>query len=270
MEKSETKFAAVVLAADRGPNDPVAREAKTPCKSMTPIDGTPMVLRVLDALSASGEIGAQILCGPPQAILDSAPALMARLQSGKVEWTPHRQTPSTSAYHAMQSVPEDRPVLVTTADHALLSVPMIDYFCTRARQSGCDVVAGVARHEVVIQAYPQTRRTATRLQDGAYCGCNLFAFLTPRARRAADFWRQVEAQRKKPLRVIRVMGLAAVLRYLAGQLSLADALERISDRLGFSAGAVTMPFAEAAIDVDSPEDLRLVEEILSGQKTEDR
>jgi GTP:adenosylcobinamide-phosphate guanylyltransferase len=230
---------------------------------MTPIDDTPMVLRVLDALSASEEIEAQILCGPPQAILEAAPDLKARIQSGKVAWLANRQTPSTSAYHAMQSVPEKTPVLVTTADHALLSAPMIDYFCTRARRCGCDVVAGVARHEVVTKAYPQTRRTATRLQDGSYCGCNLFAFFTPRARRAADFWRQVENQRKKPLRIIRIMGPAAVLRYLAGRLSLADALERISHRLGFSAGAVTMPFPEAAIDVDSLADLRLVEEIVS-------
>ena len=170
MEKSQTKYTAIVLAADRGPDDPVARAAGAPCKSMTPIDGTPMVIRVLDALSAAGEIGSQILCGPPQAILDSAPDLKAIIQSSRAEWTANRQTPSTSAYHAMQSVPEETPVLVTTADHALLSASMIDYFCTRARSTGCDVVAGVARHEVVTQAYPQTRRTATRLQDGSYCG----------------------------------------------------------------------------------------------------
>lgn len=263
MIETASKFTAIVLAADRGPDDPVARAAGAPCKSMTPIHGTPMVIRVLDALSAAGEIEAQILCGPPPAILESAPDLKARIQSSRVEWMANRQTPSTSAYHAMQSVPAETPVLVTTADHALLNAPMIDYFCTQARQSGCDVVAGIARHEVVTQAYPQTRRTATRLQDGSYCGCNLFAFLTPRARRAADFWRQVENKRKKPLRIIRVMGMVAVLRYLAGQLSLAGLLARISHRLGFSAGAVTMPFPEAAIDVDTPEDLRLVEEIVS-------
>ncbi len=263
MNQTKTKFIAIVLAADRGPDDPVARAAGAPCKSMTPINGTPMVLRVLDALSASGEIERQILCGPPQAILETAPDLKVRIKSGQVTWLANRQTPSTSAYHAMQSVPEETPVLVTTADHALLNASMIDYFCTQARKCGCDVVAGVGRHEVVAQAYPQTRRTAIRLRDGSYCGCNLFAFLSPRARRAAEFWRQVENQRKKPLRVIRVMGLAAVLRYLTGQLSLADALERISRRLGFSAGAVTLPFPEAAIDVDSVADLRLVEDILS-------
>jgi len=148
----------------------------------------------------------------------------------------------------------------------MLSARIVDYFCTKARNTGCDVVVGVARHEAVTKAYPRTQRTATRLQDGSYCGCNLFAFLTPRARRAADFWRQVETQRKKPLRVIRVLGVMAVLCYLLGKLSLADALERVSRRLGFKAGAVIIPFPEAAIDVDSVADWELVQEIVSNKQ----
>ncbi|MEE4263565.1 MAG: nucleotidyltransferase family protein [Desulfobacteraceae bacterium] len=263
MNESQQKFTAVVLAADRGADDPVARAAGARCKSMASINGTPMVFRVLDALAAATEIDARILSGPPQSIVDLEPDLKARISSGEVKWIESQQSPSTSAYHVLQSLPEQTPVLLTTADHAMLSARVVDYFCTSARKTGCDVVAGLARHEMVTKAYPQTRRTATRLQDGSYCGCNLFAFLTPRARRAADFWRQVENQRKNPLRVIRVLGVMAVLRYLLGNLSLAGALDRLSQRLGFSAGAVDMPFAEAAIDVDSVEDLKLVGEILA-------
>jgi len=270
MNNPQPKFTAVVLAADRGPDDPVARAAGARCKSMAPIDGAPMVFRVLDALLASTEINARTLCGPPQSIVELEPELGARIRSGEVGWMENKQTPSTSAYHVLQSLPEQTPVLLTTADHAMLSPRIVDYFCAGARNTGCDVVAGVARHEAVTKAYPQTQRTATHLQDGSYCGCNLFAFLTPRARRAADFWRQVETQRKKPLRVIRVLGVMAVLRYLLGQLSLAEALERVSRRLGFKAGAVIIPFPEAAIDVDSVKDWKLVEEIVKGQRTENR
>ena len=266
MNESHQTFTAVVLAADRGSDDPVARAAGARCKSMASIDGIPMVFRVLDALAASTEINARILCGPPQSIVDLEPDLKARISSGEVKWVENQQTPSTSAYHVLQSLPEQTPVLLTTADHAMLDARMIDYFCTRARDTGCDVVAGLARHEMVTKAYPQTRRTATHLQDDSYCGCNLFAFLTPRARRAADFWRQVENQRKNPLRVIRVLGAIAVLRYLLGKLTLADALDQMSQRLGFRACAVDMPFAEAAIDVDSVADLELVEKIVSKRR----
>jgi len=267
MTSSQEKFAALVLAADREPEDPVAKAAGVPCKSLTPIGGIPMVLRVVDALDSSGQIDAINLCGPPQSIVNQTADLENLIASGKVKWYANQATPSASAYHVLQSLPDDAPVLLTTADHALLSAHIVNHFCSHAKSLNCDVVIGIARHEEVAKAYPQTRRTATRLADGAYCGCNLFAFLTPRARLAADFWRQVESQRKKPLRVIQVLGWMAVLRYLMGRLSLEEALDRISRRLGFKAGAVIMPFAEAAVDVDSAGDLELVEKIVAEKRS---
>jgi len=261
MPHPRNKYAAIVLAADRGPGDPVAQAAGVPCKSLAPVDGIPMVFRVINALGASREVDSINLCGPPETIVNQTKELVDLISSGKVKWYENQQTPSTSAYHVLKSLPTDVPVLLTTADHAMLDAGIVDYFCSQSRNTGCDVVIGIARHEVVLKSYPQTRRTTTRLRGGAYCGCNLFAFQTPRARLAAEFWRQVEQQRKSPLRVIRVLGWVAVTRYLAGRLSLDEALRRVSRRLGFKAGAVILPFAEAAVDVDSVDDWRLVERI---------
>ena len=266
MTNPEPKFTAVVLAADRGPDDPVAKATGVRCKSLTPVGGKPMVFRVLDALTASRTVDAYILSGPPKSIMDQEPDLGTLVSSGRIKWFENQASPSSSAFHVLQSLPNETPVLLTTADHAMLSARIVDYFCSEAQASRCDVVAGVARHEMVTAAYPKTRRTATRLEDGAYCGCNLFAFLTPRARLAADFWRRVENQRKNPLRVIRILGWIAVSRYLMGRLSLAEALDRISRRLGFKAGAVILPYPEAAVDVDSIDDLRLVENIVSNRQ----
>ncbi len=266
MTNHRPKFTAVVLAADRGPDDPVAKAAGVRCKSLTPVGGKPMVFRVLDALTASQVVNTYILCGPPKSVVDQEPDLGTLIASGKVKWFENQATPSSSAFHVLQTLPDETPVLLTTADHALLSARIVDYFCSEAQATGCDVVAGIGRHEVVTAAYPQNRRTATRLEDGAYCGCNLFAFLTPRARLAADFWRRVENQRKNPLRVIRVLGWSAVSRYLMGRLSLKEALKRMSNRLGFKAGAVVLPFPEAAVDVDSVSDLKLVENIVSNRQ----
>ena len=57
-------FTAVVLAGDRELADPLAQKAGVSCKAMIKIDGTPMVLRVLDALESSGHIDGRILSGP--------------------------------------------------------------------------------------------------------------------------------------------------------------------------------------------------------------
>ena len=224
-----------------------------------------MVLRVVDALEAAEEIGHIALCGPHEAAIQQEPELHRRIASGKVQWFQSQATPSLSTYRVLENLPAQIPVFVTTADHALMSGQMADYFCSRARVTGCDVVAGVALYGQVAKAYPESKRTVIRLKDGPYCGCNMYAFLTPRARSAADYWREVEKQRKKTLRVVNTLGFVAVLRYLTGQLTLAESLKRISHRMGLKAGAVVMPFPEAAVDVDTVDDLRLVETIVANR-----
>jgi GTP:adenosylcobinamide-phosphate guanylyltransferase len=250
-------FSAVVLAGERAAGDAVARAAGVPCKALAAVGGRPMVLRVADALLAARAVRDVTLAGPPRAALARSPELLARIESGALAWRESGPGPSASAADALAALPPERPVLLTTADHALLSAELVDTFCERALASGRDVVAGVAAHAAVTAAFPGVRRTAIRLRDGALSGCNLFAFLTPRSRSAADFWRRVEAQRKKPLRVVGVFGALAVLRYLTGRLTLEEALQRVSWRLGLDAGVVRLEDPTAAVDVDSVADWEL-------------
>ncbi len=264
-----TSFTAVVLAGDRKPDDPVARAASVGCKALAPVGGKPMVVRVLDALGDSAHVNSRILCGPPWSAVKQSPELQAGLAAERFTWMPHETTPSASALAVMRSLPETMPILVTTADHALLSTAMVDHFCAQAGALGGDVAVAVAPLDRVRAAYPEVQRTAIKLQDNAYSGCNLFAFMTPQARAAADFWRQVESQRKKPAQVIiGALGWWMVLRYLLGRLSLQGALDRVSRRMRLRVGAVVMPFAEAAIDVDTVADWRFVERIINNRATE--
>ncbi len=265
MSRPTTPFTAVVLAGARGPSDPVAEAAGVSCKSLTPVGGRPMVLRVLDALDEAREIGSVILCGPHQSAIDQIEELHARIASGKVKWVENQATPSSSTYQVLQSLADEIPVLVTTADHALLTAEMVDYFCSGARGSGKDVVVGLALHELVTAKYPETKRTAIPLGDGSYCSCNLFGFLTPEARSAAHFWRKVESQRKKTLRLIAGFGWLNLLLYVLKRPSLEEGLERISKRIGLRAGAVLLPFPEAAVDVDTFSDWKLVESIVANR-----
>ncbi|HBI14725.1 MAG TPA: MobA-like NTP transferase domain containing protein, partial [Desulfobulbaceae bacterium] len=75
------------------------------------------------------------------------------------------------------------------------------------------------------------------------------------------FWRRIEQQRKNPLKVINILGWMTVLRYLLGTLTLAEVLDRLSRRLGCTAGVVVLPYPEAAIDVDSADDWHYVQRI---------
>lgn len=263
MSRVSGTFTAVVLAGDRGPDDPVARSAGVPCKALVPVAGRPMVLRVLDALAESRLVGERILCGNSSRLRGACAEIDALLTGKGVGWVENEASPSLSARAALALVPAGQPALVTTADHALLTPAMVDHFCSRAAESGCDVVAGLARADRVMAAFPEGRRTVTRLAGGGFCGCNLFAFLTPRAGNAARFWRRVEEQRKHPLKIVRTLGVPSVLRYLCGRLTLEQGLDRLSALMDARAGVVWMPDAETAVDVDKVDDLLLAESILA-------
>lgn len=257
------RFTAIVLAADRTPNDPVAIAARVPCKALAPVGGRPMIFRVLDALIGSDQVETCVLCGPAAAIVERQPLLQERLAAPGMSWLAPGATPSTSVAAALSAIPRGTSALVTTADHALLQPEMVAYFCREALASGCDVVAALASYEQIMTKYPGMRRTRTRFRNGDFCGCNLFAFLTPESHAAANFWRRVENERKRPVKMLGELGWIVVLRYVLGRLSLDDALRHISRRMGLRAGVVMMPFPEAAVDVDTAGDWDMVRDIAS-------
>ncbi len=252
---------AIVLAADRTPDDPVARAAGVPCKALVPVNNVPMVLRVLNALAEAKEIGNRVLCGPAWHVVQTNDELHNLSTSGQVQWVEARATPSSSVDAVMQSLPQEDPILLVTADHALLHARMVDYFCSEARTLNADVVVGLAAYDLVAAAYPDMRRTVLRFRDGGVCGCNLYALLTARGRSLVSFWGQVEDLRKQPIRLISRLGWGSALGFFFGWLSLRQALARLSQRLDLSIEVVMLPFPEAALDVDTISDWELAQRI---------
>ena len=262
MSQPSHSFTAVVLAGSRSSHDPVAEAAGVRCKALTPIGDKPMVTRVLNILQEAKSISSRVLCGPSWSIIEQEPELHSLIESQPIEWVAPQATPSTSTAFAVQSIPTEQPILITTADHALLTSEMVDFFCTNAQATDSDVIVGLVPYDLVKTAFPHSKRTVMKFKNQGYCGCNLFAFLTQKGRTIAEFWRQVEEQRKNPLHLIRTLGWMAVLRYLTGNLSLDQALEGISGKLGLKIKAVSLPYPHAAVDVDTVADLELVRQTL--------
>ena len=251
-------FASVILAGERTQRDALRDHSGVACKALIDIGGASMIRRVIHALEGAASIDSIDLSGPTEACVKADTRLAELVTQQRVGWAPAAGTPSTSAHHMLRRFPARRPVLLTTADHPLLTSEIVDHFCGDSAATGCDVVIGLAPYALVKSTYPDLKKTVLRFRDGDYCGCNLFAFMTADGRRAADFWRRVEKDRKKPLVLIRLLGLSAVIRYRMGRLTLQDALARLSRKLGLRLGVVILPYANAAVDVDSVADYQLV------------
>lgn len=259
------QFTALVLAADRTANDPVARRTGMACKAFAPIHGTPMIIRVLDALEVSGMVKTVVVCGPPESALSGCPELEKRIEHGSVTWLPNLDSPSRSANSGLSQIDQDAPVLLTTADHALLTGQIVRYFLGKSQATGSDATVGVVKYEDVAIAYPGVKRTVIRLRDGGVCGCNLYTFLNNRGRGLVSFWQRAEDLRKRPwLLIAQIFGPMAVLSYLLGSLTLERALSAVSAKTGIGVRPVFLPYPQAGVDVDKVEDMLLAESVLAG------
>jgi CTP:molybdopterin cytidylyltransferase MocA len=261
---SGPRLTALVLAGDRSPSDPLAQASVAGCKALLEIEGTPMVRRVLTSLQQASLVDHIRLTGPHEAQLASDSELSEWIAASDIQWSPPGASPSSSAAEVMRKIDVDLPVLLTTCDHPMLTATMVDAFARQGLHKEADVVICLAPYALVREAYPTMKKTVLRFSDGEFCSCNLFIFNTLEGRGVADFWRRIEQQRKKPLRIIRLLGWRAVLRYRLGLLSLEEALHRLGKRLGLRIEQVVVPYADAAIDVDSLDDLHQVRARLEG------
>lgn len=255
------KWHAVILAAGRGPGDPMAKAYGVAHKCLLPVAGAPMLARVVRALAATAIAQPYAL-----SIEEGAPyaAALARDARRVAPVAPRSSAPS-SALAAIVSAGQ-YPVLVTTGDHPLLTPAMLGHFMGEAEAGKADVLAALATGVTIRAAYPETRRTYFKLGGTEVSGCNLFAVMNPKGLRLVEAWREIEKNRKKPLKLVAAFGIVPLLEYLLGRLTPERAFARVSQRLGIAVRPVFMPFAEAAIDVDKPDDLKLAEKILRGRE----
>jgi CTP:molybdopterin cytidylyltransferase MocA len=258
-------FTAVVLAGERPtPSaDPLASAAGVVSKVLVPIAGVPVIERVLDSIERFDAVNRRMLVGPTAKTLAAAPQVAARIESGRWTWLAPTEGPAASATAAFDAIGTDGHIVLTTADHAFLTPTILEHFCRGALATGADFAVGLARRTEVAAAFPGTRRTGWRFSDDTYCGCNLFAVLRPAGHSVTGFWRHVEKERKRPWRILRMLGAGLFVRYVAGRLTLRDALAEVSRRTQCRIEPVLLPQAEAAVDVDSIDDWRLVNETWS-------
>lgn len=250
----QTGLTALVLAGSRAGGDPLAAYAGVSHKALIEIGGRTMLERVVTALTAVPEIGRII-------VAIERPEIVAALPScGKpIVAMAAASGPSASVAAALQA--EGTPLLVTTADHALLTPAWVTEFLSAVPDTA-DAAIALARREAICAAVPDTQRTYLRFADGDYSGCNLFLLRRPAAAGVVRLWEQIEGYRKRPLRMLWRLGFTHALRYQFGRLSLDGALARLGALSGARIGFITLRDGRSAVDVDEPADLDLVRRLV--------
>ena len=251
-------WTAIVLAGSRPGVDPFAARHGTDLKALIPVAGVPMVARPVAALLQLAAVErVRVLTQQPDRI---RPVL---LDDDRLSVEVSGDT-IASTLDAILSNPETRyPLLVTTADHALLDPAMVAQFC--ASSEGADVAIGLVERRPLMARLPATQRTWLSFRGGAYSGANLFAFGSANGARAVALWRAVEQDRKKGWRMIAALGPAVLMGAVLRLRTLDQVLAAVGKRLGISIRKIELSNPLAAVDVDKDADHALVTAILEGR-----
>lgn len=248
----------IVLAGRRGNGpDPLAERFGESHKCLIPLAGRPLIAHVLQTGANHPRVASLAVCVESEAFEPIYDVLTRQPGRGTVALVEARRDLADSVRAAAEGW--DGPLIVTTADHALLTAASIDAMADALETA--EVALALARREAVEAAHPSGQRRYLQLRDGAFAICDLYGAARPDALRAADVFRGPRFDRSGR-RIVRATGLAGLAMALLGLETLQGAVERASRHLALGVGAVVLEDGSQAIDVDDDRTYAVVRDLL--------
>ncbi len=253
-----SRFDAFITAGyDPDTLDEISAAAGVAHKSLVPVAGMPMAWHVVRALVESNRIGEIVVVGLAPGEIDFGVAVH-HVPNQPNLWA--SQNAGLRKLHELN--PNDRYILALSSDVALLSDEIVNCFIDACAPFTLDAYWGIVHKDVMLATFPQSKRTYLPLREGSFCSSDLYF-----GRLSAGFHMQDRARyfidnRKNILAQVWELGMPTLFKFLLRRLNIADMIEiahRIADIRG---GPVVLPFAEAGMDVDKPDQLAQVEAYL--------
>jgi GTP:adenosylcobinamide-phosphate guanylyltransferase len=248
------KYTAIVLAGDRGQDDPLLVYEGVSTKALIRVAGQTIVKSILGELRTCAVIDRIIVVGQDQ---------LKEHLADDITFVRQADGPSQSVINALELLEDkSQPIFLTTVDHRLLRAADVKRFVNSTETASADLSLAAVRTDDVIQKYPTNKRTRLVFKDGAFSACNMFMARPDRAVSLLSFWTDVEQHRKSPLKIARRIGLMTALSIYLKRLNFDQVLRHIGCKFGLSIVPIYMHRVELAIDIDKIEDLTLVRQIV--------
>ena len=246
--------AIVIAGGIPQPEDSLYTYSNGNAKALIDIAGKPMVQWVLDALGEAKHVDNVITVGlsPKSGVTCRKPIHylpnQGRMLSNIV----------TGVNRSLELNKKNKYVLIVSSDIPTLKGHMVDWLVETSMQTKDDLYYGVCPRDVMETRFPDSKRTYTKLKDMEVCGSDVNVAHVSMATEHLDMWEQLIGNRKSPLRQAGVIGLGTLISLFLGRLTLNDAVERVSQRIGIKARAIIWDYAEPCMDVDKPHQLELM------------
>lgn len=247
------KVDAVVLAG--APNTGQLQEVNSEKWEATiPIYGKPMVNYVIEALQSSARVAKVVVVGPQD---------IADVISDKVSLVEAGDSLTENIFRALGVLEKKNKVLLVTSDIPFIHPEAIDDFVSRCSELHGDIYYPLISREANQAVYPETVRTYFTLKEGSFTGGNVLLASSEAISNSRWIMDKLFLERKKPWRIIKMLGVLFVLKFISKQLTLRELEQRASEILGYAGILIISPYPEIGTDVDKPTDLQLAEKTIA-------
>jgi hypothetical protein len=235
-----------VLFAGGEATDSLARVFKVRYKADIVFEGERLVDRALRVIHETGGF-ARVFAVIPEGLRSPVP--------GNVEVIPARASLMDNFAGVIEKTQDADLAYLVGCDAPRLTAEMLS-FIRRAVQDDPDkdVYYPIVEKMTIEAKYPGARRTYVKLKEGKFTGGNVIVVNPRRVNSAREKIQQAVALRKKPLAMAAKMGWAFLWKAVTGQLSLAEAIERVEALTGIKGKVILSPYPEVAMDIDEPGD----------------
>lgn len=258
----------VVIGAQRKRANTHALAAKfgVERKILVPLDDKPLIAHVLQTLSTYEGI-ARIAVSVEDCVMESVRTAMGAYDfSKKIDFVLAADNITDSVIQAADG--HEGPLIITTADHALLTHQSIDAMVSALHCA--DVAVAMAPREAVLAAHPDGQRRFYRFKDGEYSNCNLYGMAHKDALQAAEAFRSGGQFVKKASRIVEAFGFFTLVLFRLRLITLAGIFRRLSNRFRLRLIPVVLTDGSQAIDVDNDRTHGVVSELLALRAHQDR
>jgi molybdopterin-guanine dinucleotide biosynthesis protein A len=257
-ETSRTIDCVVVAGGRPGPEDPLFPYTQGRPKALLDVAGRPLVDHVLQALLGARRVGQIEVVG-----LDSPP------QDGygpDVAFLPDQGGMIANGLAGLSRIKQRRPdtrhVLFASADIPAATGPMIDDVLDQCRLLQVAAYYFMVERQAMESVYPGSKRTYTRLRDMEVAGVDIAIADARLAEDNSGLLEDASASRKRPWKMARIAGLTTLLALLTRRLTLEGIGRRASRVLGAPVSVSLVDYPQLAMDVDRPEQLLLLRDLL--------
>jgi molybdopterin-guanine dinucleotide biosynthesis protein A len=252
----------VIVLAGQANRGALRAVSDAPNEALIPIGGKPMVQWVLDALHQAQKVGRILVVAPPGEV-------DPHVTGAKLEFVASRGNIVDNILAALALLPVHERTLIVSSDVPFITGQTIDNLIDLCQEREGDLYYPIVSRQVAEAQFPNMRRTYVSLREGEFTGGNIFLVNPDIADRVAADMKRFLEYRKKPFKMVALLGRllgwrgwALVWRYLTKSIRIQDMENTISRMWRIRGVAVICPWPEVGADVDKPEDLELAQRYL--------